>query len=188
VKIGDAMAELSEVFIKEVEDKFKFLEKYGYKEVKIPVENQEDYRDAKVIVKYIGKSVGIEISWYFAGAHIGLAFIELRNGEFPEDRVFFSEPKGRPLAIDLYTLARFMDELDDSDFLLKNIDNLNTSAIKKRLKVITENMSGVVEGLAQATEKLASDILKGDTSVFGDVVKLKTKIIAEQYPHSIYNR
>lgn len=169
-------------FINEVNQKFLFLEKtFGYKKVDGSVENQDYYPDSQVVVKYIGNSVGVEVYWYFAGANIGVVFVELHNGEIPMKRIFFGDSRDASRAINLYTLARFLNNWDDKVFLLKDIDNVTIPKIKKREKVIKENMSGVVEGLSTAVSKLAVSIISGDTSTFKDVMDYQSELIKKQY-------
>lgn len=169
-------------FITEVTQKFDFLEKdYGYKKIEGEINDQDYYPDAETVIKYAGKSVGIEIYWYFAGANIGVAFVELKNGKIPPKRIFFGEAMGVSRAISLYTLAGYLKQQEDSLFLLKDIDNVTISKIKKREKIINENMAGVIEGLSNAVKKLAMNIITGDIAIFSDVMKYQNELIKKQY-------
>lgn len=130
-------------FIVEVNQKFAFLEEHGYKRVEAKIENQDYYPDSEAVVKYIGKSVGIEVYWYFAGANIGVVFAELRNGEIPVRKIFFGESNDASRAINIYTLAGYLNIWDDKAFLLKDVDIVTIPKVKKREKVIKENLSGI---------------------------------------------
>lgn len=165
-------------FITEVYQKFSFLEnEYGYKKVDGNIENQDYYPDSQVVVKYISKSVGIEVYWYFAGANIGVVFFELSNGKIPVKRIFFGESSDASKAINLYTLARYLNKWDDKAFLLKDVDNVSIGQIKKREKEINENISGIIDGLSIAVNNLATSIIAGDTSVFMDVMNYQSELI-----------
>lgn len=168
-------------FITKVNLSFEFIERYGYKKIEGEIQSADYYPDSEVVVKYIGKSVGIEIFWYFAGANIGVVFFELQNGEIPLKKIFFGEPIDASRAINLYSLAEYLNKRDDKLFLLKDVDNVTFAKIKKREKVINENMSGIIDGLSTAVSKLAVSIINGDTSIFKDVMDYQTKLIKKQY-------
>lgn len=169
-------------FITEVIQKFKFLEDdYGYKKIEDEIKCKDYYPDAEVVVKYVGKSIGIEVYWYFAGANIGVAFVELRNGEIPEKRMFFGETKDAARAISVYSLSGYLNQQEDDLFLLKDIDNVTIPKIKKREKVINDNMADVIEGLSSAVKKLATKILAEDISIFTDVMNYQYELIKKQY-------
>ncbi|HOP73737.1 MAG TPA: hypothetical protein PLC07_01605 [Bacillota bacterium] len=168
-------------FISEVNLKFAFLEEYGYKKIEDNIENEDYYPDSEVVVKYIGDTVGIEVYWYFAGANIGVVFFELQKGEIPVKKIFFGESEDASRAINLYTLAKYLDKWDNKLFLLKDVDNVAISEIKKREKVIKENMSGIIEGLSTAVIKLAANIISGDTSIFNDVMHYQSELIKKQF-------
>lgn len=168
-------------FINEVYTKFSFLEEaYGYRKVDGNVENQDYYPDTQVVVKYISKSIGVEVYWYFAGANIGVVFVELSNGKFPAKRIFFGESNDAFRAINIYTLAKYLKQEDDKTFLLKDIDNVTIPKIKKREKIIKENMSGIIDGLSNAVNNLAIKIINGDTSIFKDVMCYQNELINKQ--------
>jgi len=176
------MDEILEKFIFEVNQAFGFLEKYGYKKIESKLENADYYPDSVLVVRYLGNSVGVEIFWYFAGAYIGVGFVELlQNGEFPVKKYFVGEFKDAAKAISLDTLARYLGKWDEELFLLKDVDDLTLRKIKKREKVINENMSGVINGLSTAVIKLAANIIEGDTSVFQDVIRYESELIKKRY-------
>jgi len=168
-------------FINEVNQKFKFLENYGYKKVEAKVENQDYYPDSEVVVKYIGRSIAVEVYWYFAGANIGVVFVELQNGEIPAKRIFFGESIDASKAINIYSIARFLNRWDDKTFLLNDVDNVTISKIKKREKVINGNMSGIIDGLSSAVNKLAKNIIAGDTSIFKEAFNYQSEVIKKKY-------
>jgi len=182
MKVGDKMDIMLQKFISEVNLKFAFLEEYGYKKIEGNIENEDYYPDSEVVVKYIGNSVGVEIYWYFAGANIGVIFFELQNGEIPAKKNFFGESKDTSRAINLYTLAKYLDKWDNKLFLLDEVDDVTIPKIKKREEEIKENMSGILDGLSTAVIKLAANIISGDTSIFKDVMHYQRELIKKQFP------
>src|SRR6185437_15142113 len=86
-----SMAEPVEMFFQQTAEAFRFFEQqYGYRRQEGFVESSEDYRDTIARIRYVGSRVGMEIWWYFAGASIGVAFIELlQPGVFPEGWALF---------------------------------------------------------------------------------------------------
>ena len=180
-KRGDQMDRLPQKFVLEACSKFAFLEELGYKKTEGKIVAPEDFRDTNMVVQYIGKSVGVEIYWYFAGANIGVVFFELQNGELPENKFFFGESNDASKAISLYYLARYLGQWDDELFLLNDVEKVTYTKIKKREKVINERMSEVLQGLSCATRKYATNIINGDTSVFNDVMKYYGEKMKEWY-------
>ena len=77
-------------------------------------------------------------------------------------------------------LADYLDQRDDTYFILgKDIEGFRY--IKKREKIIRENMPGVLQGLACATKNIAEDILKGDSSIFTEVMNYYEELLKKQY-------
>jgi hypothetical protein len=89
-----------ERFISETVETFKFLEvEYGYRMVSKEIENKNYFPDAEAVVRYADSRIGIEVFWYFASSIIGVAFMKLQNGRFPDGR------SKDALVINLYDLA-----------------------------------------------------------------------------------
>ncbi len=181
MKAGGEVEKIIMDFIFQVEKDFKFLEEMGYKRIESIINNNDYYPDEEVVIRYVSKSIGVEIFWYFAGANIGVAFIELCNGEFPDKKVFFGECKEASKAINLYTLSNYMNKCDNELFLLKDVDNNSVTKIKQREKIILENMSGVIDGLSIAVRNLARSIIDGDTSDFEDVMEYQAELLKKLY-------
>ena len=175
------MDKLLQKFVLEACSKFAFLEELGYKKTEGKIVAPEDLRDTNMVVQYIGKSVGVEIYWYFSSAEIGVAFFELQNGQLPEKKIFFGKLENASKAISLYNLAMYLGQWDEELFLLKFSKNSYYSEIKKREKVINERLSEVLQGLSCATRKYATNIINGDTSVFNDVMKYYGEKMKEWY-------
>ena len=83
------MEEIVQKFFTEAKKAFLFLESCGYRYQSENLEHPDEYRDSQAVVKFISETVVVEISWYFAGAAIGVAFVETENRKIPAKRVFF---------------------------------------------------------------------------------------------------
>jgi hypothetical protein len=70
--------------------------------------------------------------------------------------------------ISIYDLAEVLGVQNEPDFLLKDVENFRKH--KKHVKLIGTNRRDIIAGLARATQTYASDILKGDTSIFPKVI------------------
>jgi len=147
-------------------DAFSFLEKqHGYKLKLTNIENIEYFPDAEAVVKYVSSNIEIEVFWYFASAVVGVVFIELKNGDFPSGKLNIVN------LINLYSLLGYLNQGKDNTMLLKDTQSITISKIKKREKIINENMKGVLENLAEAVRTNAIDIITGDTTIFAAVQK-----------------
>jgi hypothetical protein len=160
------MNELQKTFITNTSVAFSFLEKeYVYQRLP-PIDNSaEDFRDANIIIRYIGNSIAIEIDWYYSAAAIGVAFTELLDGKFPLTRVFWGNSLGKARAIDLYTLVE-MHGGKTTDFLLGDISIVTFSKVKKREKIIQSKMESILVNLKDLCIKYASEVIGGDLSIF----------------------
>jgi hypothetical protein len=170
-------------FFRETKNAFQYLETdLNYRFISSDIENREHYPDTFAFVRYLGKKVGIEVYWYFASAAIDIALVEIaKEGEFPEKKRFWGESRGEAKAINLHTL---MDMLGKSDlFMLRKLRVTKLSEVKKREKIIRENLSDVIENLAQILREQAKDILLGDTSIFSEVQKYESELLTKEYPY-----
>lgn len=175
--------ELLEKFYTETKRSFKFLEAdYGYKLISAGMENENYYPDTISVVRYLGKKIGVEIYWYFASAVIGVAITEVtRENQFPPEKRFWGKSRGEARAINLHTFA---DMLGKSDlFILKKLRSTKMSDVKKRGKVINENLRGVLENLAEILQAEAKDILLGDTTIFSAVQELELESQKKIHPY-----
>jgi hypothetical protein len=167
----ESVNESAEVFFTEVRKAFQFLEQqYSYKRLEESIEHPGEPRDTAVKCTYLGSYVGVEIWWYFAGAIIGVVFIELRQvSVLPEkSSPFHLTDPNVARAISLYDLAEVRGGRDDPNFLLKDVDNWRR--LKKRSTQIETQKQEIIAGLARATQTYATDILQGDTSIFSEVM------------------
>ncbi len=102
-------------FISETIEAFEFVEfEYGYKIIWKGTENPNYFPDAEAVVRYTHSKIGIEVFWYFASSVIGVAFIKLEDGKFPDSKC------KDPLIINLYALADYLSHGKDKMFLLKD--------------------------------------------------------------------
>jgi hypothetical protein len=162
---------LEELFFSEATEAFQFLEhQYGYQRQEGQIKSPDDIRDTAALLSYVGTRVGVQISWYFADAFIGVAFVELQQpGVFPQNYSFYPVKQENLMkAIDLYTLSEIYGVQQNQDFLLQDTDN--PRKYKKHAKLIQTNRKGIIAGLARATQIYAAAILQGDTFLFPDVM------------------
>ena len=160
-----------ESFFVEVGEIFQFLElDYNYQRLDEYIKHPNDWRDIVAQSRYVSTSVGVEVWWYLADAAIGVAFVELQQpGVFPASVSFYPQLNSLvPKAINLSTLAEMQGVLNDPDFLLSDVDN--TRKYKKRVKLIENNRRDIVVGLARAVQRYAHAILKGDITMFPEVM------------------
>jgi hypothetical protein len=163
-------------FVAETHEAFLFLETgYHYKRLEQTPDDAVDYRDARIVVRYVGERVGVEVSWYFAGAWIDVRFTELRQPWT------YSEP-GTARRISLRNFAELGGHQEDPDFVLKNPGVVMGKKYWKRARTIQAGTRPILEGLARATRTYAASILSGDTSMFLDVMRYETKKLREAYP------
>lgn len=168
-------------YFKKSGDIFKFLETdFDYIRTGSEIKNESYYPDAEAILNYSGNKVAIKVFWNFAGALIGVVFIELQNGQLPEKISFWGNGDyGR--AISLYSLINVINTEESKHFLLKNYYSVMFRDIKKREKIINENMEQVLENLAIMTKKYALDVLRGDTSIFPKIQAYEEELMKQNY-------
>ena len=177
---GNAMNAAQELFFSATGMAFDFLEKeYAYRRVAEVLENEDDFRDARSIVRYLGKVVGVEVSWYYSAASISVVFTELSHGEFPESRMFWGEHSGKSRATDLYTIVAVRTG-DTRGFLLGDIPGLTYSKIKKREQLIKTSLPLILQNLKELCIRYASDVIGGDLSIFPDAMKYQQDMIEKR--------
>jgi len=172
-----------EEFFRETKRAFRYLEtEFNYELVSSDIENQEHYPDTFAFARYLGRTVGVEVYWYFASAGIGIALIEIiEEGKFPQKKQFWGESRGEAKAINFHTLMKMQGKGDLC--ILRKLSTTKLSEIKKREKIIRENMRGILENLAQNLREQAEDILLGDTSSFSKVQDYEEELLESEYPY-----
>ena len=130
----------------------------------------EDFRETEAMVVYLGDKIEVDIVWGWSSAFVGVRFVELQIPRVsPRDHAPFGEPKARPRVIHLRDLAAVRGHANDPDFLLGDSDQVGGRITTKRFRLLQSDLAGVLDGLARATERHASDILRGDLSVYPEV-------------------
>jgi hypothetical protein len=160
-------------FTEHVIQAFAFLETaYGYRLQERCIDTNEDARDTQARVTYASERVAVSLAWFLADAAISVSFIQLAQPyTMPSRAVFFGETHGAARAFTLYTLAEMLGHADDPDFVLGDADRVDGRSVNKRSKLLQTNLPGIIQGLAQASERYARDILRGETSVFPAVMR-----------------
>lgn len=141
-------------------------------------------KDRHVKIDYISSFLCVRIEWYLIDAAIGVGLIELENGRVPGKYSYF-EKEGFARAIRLTTLVEFLTNGELKDPLPKAGAKARTvkitTAWREREELIHHNMKGVIAAYSNWLKEYASDILKGDTSIFRDVQEYEQKSITQNY-------
>lgn len=169
------MDEKVEKFLLEATKAFSFLEnEYGFI-VSTDLQSPNYFPDSEAVVSYYSSKIGIKVFWYFASAVIGVAFAELEDGKFPNNQ-------SKDISIiNIYALVDVINQGKDDTFLLKDISDTTISKIKRREKIINEDMRGVLDNLSRVVKKYAINIINGDTSIFPVVKKYQEEVIRRRY-------
>lgn len=167
--------------IREFSDKtieaFYFLEKeYGYNRKKLKRNGFKDPRDAEVYIRYFGKKVAVEITWAIGASAVAVGLYELQGGKIPDqEKVSFYGHEGFSRAINLDSLVRMLTAGKINSPLPEYAGNISFAEIDRRVKtasdMIKTDIGGILKILAERLKKYASNILKGDTSIFQQVQK-----------------
>lgn len=153
-------------FLNAAKKKFSFLTTdYNFKLNEEGLVHPEYFPDAAANLRFDSSIIGIEISWYFAGAMIGIAFYELKDGKVPKDQGVYTR------IFDIYNLVEFsIKGPPNSHFLLKDAGDVNFSKIKKRSEIIKKDMDKVLDNLADLLKKFGSRIFENDLSIFSEIM------------------
>jgi hypothetical protein len=156
-------------FFARVQEIFSFLEEdYGYQ--KIGVGFFGDLRDPLAYVRYQGQSIGVEVAWGIYAGAINITFIELNDAIFPSKKIFFGRSSIAAKAIELESLVGMQKAGDLSEFLLGDSTDVRLAAVKKRAKIIEQNLPEVLENLKNLSLKYAVEILRGNSALFEKVM------------------
>lgn len=155
------MNPLIEKFFKETRSAFEFLETdYNYF-VNEKQENMDCFPDAIVSVNYANSLVEVKVFWHFASATISVAFTF--RGKIEESKLLFSRIIP---TININTLLQSRSPEGSEAKSLKITNGVTFSKIKKREKMINDDMKGEIAKQALLVKKYAMDIIEGDTSAF----------------------
>jgi hypothetical protein len=158
-------------FYAQVERAFAFLPStYNYRLQAQRLDALEDFRDTEAMVVYLGEKIEVDIIWDWPSALVVVTLREVQIARVsPRDQTPLGEAKERPRVIRLYDLAAVRGHADDPDFLLGDSDQFGGRITTKRFKLLQRDLAGVLDGLARATERYASDLLRGDLSIYPEV-------------------
>ena len=167
--------DIVQIYLDGVTSAFAFLEiEYGYKLIEKTINNKDYYPDAEAIVRYEGPIVGVEVFWYFASSVIGVAFVKLEMGKFPD------YASVNPILINIYALADYVTKGKCDFFLLKDTSSASISKVKKRERIINDNMERVLVNLSLGLKKYALNIINGDTSIFSEVQNYQLNLLKKK--------
>jgi hypothetical protein len=170
-------------FFEETENVFRFLETdHKYKLLSKSIEDQGDPRERNLSVRYLSPKISIEVCWRLPSTSIDIYLIEnIEKSIFPQQMKFWGKSRGKARAISFYTYMSYVGKEDT--LLLKNIHSVAKAEVAKRMRIITENLNGVIEYLAEALREHALPIVLGDTSSFSKVQELELEIQKKFHPH-----
>lgn len=155
-------------FFAQVEQAFAFLTtSYGYRVAAQEVTAIEDLRDTQVVACVLRDHQEVDVIWDVVSVTVSVLFATLpplAAGVRIED---VSRPKLSLMRLE--DLAAVRGHVDNPDFLQGDLDHVNGRIINKRFKFIQAHLTDIIDGLARATERYASDVLRGDTSMFPQV-------------------
>jgi len=169
--------------IKEFSDKtkdiFNFLEnEYKYKSSKIERRGFGYTRSKEVFIRYFSKMVAVEVIWAIDESLLSVGLYELQNGEIPDSiSVYGEEGCGRVIILD--SLVRMLTDGKVTSPIPDYAGNISLAEMYRRAEKATEmiktNMSGLLEIFAERLKTYASEIIKGDTSIFPKVQEYHRK-------------
>lgn len=155
-------------FFAHVTRAFAFLTStYDYRLTTQEITAIDDVRDTQVVVKYVSAPLEVDVIWDVVGVGVFVLFATLpplAQGASIEDVV---RPKLSLMR--LQDLAAVRGHADDPDFMQGDLDHGNGRIINKRFQFIQAHLTDIIDGLARATERYGSEILRGDTSLFPEV-------------------
>lgn len=155
-------------FFTQVARAFGFLSTaYGYHLATQEITAIDDVRDTQVIVKYVGEHLEVDVIWDVVSVSVAVLFATLP----PLAQRVRIEDVARPKlgVMRLEDLAAVRGHADDPGFMQGDLDHVNGRIINKRFTFIQAHLTDIIDGLARATEHYASDILRGDVSIFPEV-------------------
>ncbi len=142
---------------------FHFLEnEYGYTRKELERRDFEYPTDAEVFIIYFSRKVAVEVVWAIVENDVAIGLYELENGKMPEKFSVYGH-KGFGRSINFNSLVRMLTD--------GKVKSPIPRSFNKAEEMIRTNMGGILEILAERLKKYASNILKGDTSIFPDVQK-----------------
>lgn len=136
-------------FFLETERAFHYLvTDYKYNLLSKRIEEQNDTREKHLSVRYLSLKMSIEVSWFLSSASLDVYLIEnLSENNFPSQMQFWGKSRDHARAISFYTYMTYLDKEDV--LLLKKTRSVEGSEIAKRMKLINENLNGIIRPLAK---------------------------------------
>lgn len=176
------MDDLKRVFFNATIGVFDFLEKdFGFSRPPEIIEYEDGFGDSYSAIRYIGDVVAIDVIWYHGNAAIDMIFTELTDGKFLPERSFWGNIAGKSRAISLYSLV-VMNQGNSRDFILGDMTQLGLAKIKKRDELIKSELTTIIQNLRTLCVEFASEVIRGDLSIFPAVMKYQGDIIDKIVP------
>lgn len=172
MNLNDIEGSIREFTAKTIEE-YHFLEnEYGYTRKELEKKGFEYPRNAIAFIRYFSEKVAVEVIFGIGRSAITVGLYELKHGKIPE-KVSFYGHKGFSRAINLDSLVRMLTDGEITSPLPEIPRNLSLGEVNRRLKknaeLIETKMGEILKTLAERLKEYASNILKGDTSIFPKV-------------------
>jgi hypothetical protein len=169
---------ISEFEVKTIEA-FHFLEtEYGYTKENLGRRDFDYPLERAVYIRYFHNKVAVEIIWSIGDGNMGVGLYEIKNGKIPDNASFYGN-KGFTRAINLDSLVRMKTNGEIDSLLPQRKFDISFAEIcrraEKSIEMIRKNMDGILETYAERLKKYATEILKGDTSIFPKVQEYHRK-------------
>jgi len=180
MEIDDKINEFSKL----IEDKFKFLEDdYHFQRGILEKIDFQYVKDQKVRIVYYSGIICIVIEWYLIESNIGIGIIELNKGKIPEKYSYYDNKFFR--AIGLSDLVEYKSKGTIKNPLPQAGGKLTTKQItkawKEREQLINNEMENLLDKYSLFLKEYASEVLKGDLSMFPIIQKFSKDKISNDY-------
>ena len=154
-------------FSNRVIEAFNFLEE-EYEYIRKELEREDfDYPvEKKVVIRFFSQKIAVEVIWYIGNCDIAIGLYELQNGKIPENVSVYGH-KGYGRAINLDSLVRMLTD--------GQVKSPIPHSVHKADEIIRKNMKIILGTFAERLKKYATNILKGDTSIFPKVQEYHRK-------------
>lgn len=168
-------------FCSAVESGFAFLvADFSFRAEPCQKEGFENWQSVCVVKRYLNSTlkIGVQSKLEFAEANLSLAIVELESGCWPA-RVAYYGHAGYARGITLDSLVEVLTNGETRPVIPHHEPGLKMAEMKRRMetarKLISEDMEGLIQTLAERCIRYASDILHGDLSVMDKVIEFHRK-------------
>jgi len=168
-----------------VQKEFNFLvDDYGFTRNELKKLDFESAKDKHVKIDYVNNFLCVQIDWYLVDCSMGVGLIELEDGRMTNKFSYFGR-EGLARAVSLSTLVEFLTNGKVKNplphFGPKASGRKAMKADREREKLINEDKQGILATYSSWLREYATDILKGDTSIFEVVQRYGNEKRSREY-------